>query len=169
MKSFAKSGTQRRKLRFESLETRRLLAVLFSEDFDPIQPTSFQSIVGGRFFGASMPLEFHDHGTLYFDGNVVREATTMPIFVTSGTLSFRLRLGATSSPPFENIDQISEQVVVARRIQGSGRCGPLRDSLPTAVCQRGSRLDATDDLPIPALTGTMLDLTFPRLGKPPTT
>ncbi len=111
MNSMANSGVHKRKLCFESLEKRRLLAVLFSENFDPIQPASFESIVAGRVFGASKPLEFHDGNTLYFDGSGVREATTRPISVSSGTLSFRLRLGA-GNYPFEDIDNITERVVV---------------------------------------------------------
>lgn len=109
------TGNQRRKLGrklgIESLETRRLLAVLFSENFDPIQPSNFESIIGGRVFGASLPLEYHSGDTLYFDSSGHREAITGPISITSGTLSFRLRLGA-GFYPFEDIDQISEQVVV---------------------------------------------------------
>ena len=105
------SRTKTRKPRFESLESRRLLAVLLSENFDPIQPSSFESILGGRVFGASTPLEFNDGDTLYFDGSGSRQATTNPISISSGTISFRLRLG-DGRYPFEDIDAVNEQVAV---------------------------------------------------------
>ncbi len=111
MNSRTASRTNLRKPGFESLEARRLLAVLFSENFDPIQPASFESIAGGRVSGARTPLQFNDRNTLYFDGRGPRIATTNPISISSGTLSFRLRLGA-GFYPFEDIDFETEQVAV---------------------------------------------------------
>ncbi len=111
MNSRTASRTNLRKPGFESLEARRLLAVLFSENFDPIQPANFESIAGGRVSGARTPLQFNDGNTLYFDGRGPRIATTNPISISSGTLSFRLRLGA-GFYPFEDIDFETEQVAV---------------------------------------------------------
>lgn len=102
-----------RKPAVEKLESRHLMATLFSENFDPINASNFSSRLGSVVTGTSLPGDYHVLDTLYFNGGLPRSVTTKPIDVDSGILSFRMRLGNRPSGPFEDIDAGEEVVLEA--------------------------------------------------------
>ncbi len=143
-------GLQARRMLIERMESRHLMAVLFFDNFDPLNSANFSSISGGQAFGASNPTNFHDGNALYFNGNGVRSATTVPMSVGTARLEFRLRLGDVSAP-FENIDP-GEELVVEWTVDAGSNWTLLNQfsANDSTFIQRDTWALATFDVPLAA-------------------
>jgi hypothetical protein len=94
-----------RKFGLEQLESRQLLTVLLSEDFDPIDSSHFSQILGGTVLGAERPGEFHNGNALYFNSGSTRQAILKSGLGRTDSVSFRLRIGDyPSTDYFEGAD-----------------------------------------------------------------